>query len=58
MPHQRCRQLGGHQSLTEIPPGNATTSGATVNPPGWNMTRTFSDPTMTTKGFYRVKTPP
>lgn len=46
------------QPLTEIPPGNAATSQATVNPPEWTMTRTFSDPTMTTKGFYRVKTPP
>jgi hypothetical protein len=32
---------------------------ATVIPVAeWIMTRTFSDPTMTTKGFYRVKTPP
>ncbi len=46
------------QPLTEIPPSNAATSGAGINPPEWTMTRTFSDPTMTTKGFYRVKTPP
>ena len=44
-------ELTAWQPLTEIPPGNAAISQATVNPAEWAMTRTFS-------GFYRVKTPP
>lgn len=43
--------------LTGIPPGNATSSAGT-NPAEWTKTCIFSDPAMTTKGFYRVMTPP
>lgn len=40
------------------PSGNAAISSAGINPAERTMTRTFSDPTMTTKGgFYSVKTP-
>ena len=53
---EKSLELTAWQPLTEIPPGNAATSTATIAE--WNMTRTFSDPGMTTKGFYRVRTAP
>jgi len=50
---EKSLELTDWQPLTGIPPGTAA-----YFPAEWNMTRTFSDPGMTTKGFYRVKTPP
>ena len=56
---EKSLELTDWQPLTEIPPGNAAISTAAHFPAAeCNMTRTFSDPGMTTKGFYRVKTPP